>query len=152
MKGGKEITSARHSDGRVQRAEEIAPPLVSIPPSTRLSRPRYSMWRPRPLVAHVDPAFRGRPTAYVVLELAAVPRAEHVVSVALVHLVADLDQVPRFENVALTDEFFPIFDVVPHLSNVAWEKKGEVTDNRRLTGMPRKEPSDAGEAHHVLYP
>jgi len=54
-------------------------------------------------------------TSDVILELAAVARAEHIVPVSFIDLVADLDQVAWFKGGAFANKLLAVLDVVSYL-------------------------------------
>ena len=61
------------------------------------------------------PPFPPTLTSDVILKFATVPRTEHVISIALVDLIANLDEVARLKCGALADQLFAVLDVVSHL-------------------------------------
>jgi hypothetical protein len=54
-------------------------------------------------------------TSNVILEFSTIARGKHVVPVALVDLVANLDEVAQFKCGAFADELFAVLNVVSYL-------------------------------------
>lgn len=61
------------------------------------------------------PPFPPFLTSDVILEFTAVARTEHVISIALVDLIANFDEVARLKGGALANQLFAVLDVVSHL-------------------------------------
>jgi len=71
--------------------------------------------QPRPPFLPLPPLLPPSLTSDVILELAAVARAKHIVPVSFINLVADLDQVARFKGGAFANKLLAVLDVVSYL-------------------------------------